>query len=65
VRAFQSYLLLGPHKAFATSAHFFGLSVARITTEDARKRALDNCKQAAQKNESCAVVSVDNAEVHP
>ena len=65
LHAFQSYLLLGPHKAFATSAHSFGFSVARMTTEDARKRALDNCKQAAGKNEPCAVVSVDNAEIHP
>jgi dienelactone hydrolase len=75
LHAFQSYLLLGPHKAFATSSHSFGFSVARMTTEDARKRALDNCKQAArnqaaqneaaQNNESCTVVSVDNAEVHP
>jgi len=62
--AFQNYLLLGPHKAFATSAHSFGFSVARMTTDDARERALKSCKESAAKNEPCTVVSVDNAEVH-
>jgi dienelactone hydrolase len=65
LHAFQSYLLLGPHKAFATSAHSFGFSVARMTTDEAGKKALEVCKQAAQNNELCTVVSVDNAEVHP
>ncbi len=65
LHAFQSYLLLGPHKAFATSGHSFGLSVARITTEEARKKALESCKRTAQNNEACTVVSVDNAEVRP
>jgi dienelactone hydrolase len=65
LHAFQSYLLLGPHKAFATSAHSFGFSVARINPEDARKKALDACKRSGQNNEPCAVVSVDNVEVHP
>lgn len=65
LQSFQSYLLLGPHKAFATSPHSFGFSTARMTTDEARKKALENCKNAAQNNEQCKVVSVDNAEVHP
>jgi dienelactone hydrolase len=63
--AFQRYLQLGPHKAFATSPHSFGSSVARITADEARQKALENCKHAAHNNEPCAVVSVDNADTHP
>lgn len=61
---FKNYLLLGPHKAFATSPHSFGFSVARMTTDEARRKALENCKHSAQDNERCTVVSVDNVEVH-
>ncbi len=63
--AFQSYLLLGPHKVFVKSEHFFGFSAARMTTDEARKRAMENCKRAAGKEESCTVVNVDNDEVRP
>jgi dienelactone hydrolase len=61
--AFQSYLLLGPHKAFAMSPHSFGFSTAQMTADLARQKAVDNCKHAAQSNEPCAVVSVDNVEI--
>ncbi len=64
LHAFQSYLLLGPHKAFATSEHSFGLSVAQITVDEARKKALENCKRGAPNKEPCSVVSVDNGPVH-
>jgi dienelactone hydrolase len=64
-QAFQRYLLLGPHKAFATSLHFFGVSVAQMTTDDARHKAIESCRHAAQNKEDCAVVSIDNAAVHP
>ena len=60
---FQSYLLLGPHKAFATSQHSFGLSAAQMTVDDARKKALENCKHATQNTEACVIVSIDNANV--
>ena len=63
MHAFQSYLLLGPHKAFATSEHGFGMSVAQMTVDDARRKALENCKHAAPNNETCTVVSVNNASV--
>jgi hypothetical protein len=36
-----------------------------MTTDDARARAMKSCKESAQKNEACTVVSVDNTEVHP
>lgn len=36
-----------------------------MTTDEARKKAVDNCKHGAQNNESCTLVSIDNAEVHP
>ncbi len=63
VHAFQTYLLLGPHKAFATSEHGFGMSVAQMTADDARRKALENCRHAAPNNETCTVVSVNNASV--
>lgn len=64
LHAFQSYLLLGPHKAFATSEHSFGLSVAQMTVDEARTKAVENCKHAAPNKEPCSVVSVDNDVVH-
>jgi hypothetical protein len=63
LEAFKDYLLLGPHKAFATSQHAFGFSTARRTVEEAREKAMENCKHATQDGAACAVVSVDNAEV--
>jgi dienelactone hydrolase len=59
-QAFQNYLLLGPHKAFAVSAHSFGMSVANLTLDDARRNALERCKKTAQNKEKCTVVSTDN-----
>lgn len=65
LQAFQSYLLLGPHRAFATSEHAYGFSVANLTIDDARKKALERCKQSAPKGEACAVVYLDNTPAHP
>jgi hypothetical protein len=42
LHAFQNYLLLGPHKALATSEHSFGLAVAQMTVDDARRKAVEN-----------------------
>jgi dienelactone hydrolase len=64
-QAFHAYLLLGPHKAFAKSAHGYGFATAKLTTEDARKAALDNCKHAVSDANACAVVNVDNAPSAP
>ena len=64
-QAFQRYLLLGPHKAFATSPHSFGFATAQMTTDDARHKAIENCSHNAQIKEDCVVVSVDNTETHP
>jgi dienelactone hydrolase len=64
LHAFQSYLLRGPHKAFATSQHSFGFSAAQMTVGEARGKALEKCKHGAQNNEPCTVVSIDNADVH-
>jgi len=63
LHAFQSYLLLGPHKAFATSEHSFGLSVAQRTVDEARTKAVENCKHVAPDKEPCSVVFVENAAV--
>lgn len=63
LRTFDAYLLLGLHKAFATSANHYGFSVARMTVDEARQKALENCNRAAEKKEACTVVSVDNAAV--
>lgn len=65
LNAFRSYLLLGPHKAFAVSEHFFGLSTANMNTEEAEKNALDKCRQAAQKKEICTVVYIDDRKIKP
>lgn len=65
LQAFQSYLLLGPHKAFATSQHGFGYVTARLSAEDARKLALGNCKKSSPKDEACTVVYQDDTPVHP
>jgi len=64
-RAWNNYLLLGPHKAFAVSPHFYGFAVAQMTTDDARRKAVENCRHNAQNKEDCAVVSTDNSEPHP
>jgi dienelactone hydrolase len=63
LQAFQSYLLLGPHRAFATSEHFFGISVANLSVDEARQKALERCRQAAQNKENCTVVYVDDTQV--
>jgi len=65
LHAFQNYLSLGPHKAFAISAHSFGLSVAQITSDEARRKALDDCKRRSEKSEPCSIAYIDNAEVQP
>ncbi len=64
LEAFHSYLLLGPHKAFAKSAHGFGYAAAKIRVEDARMTALENCKHASAHGDACTVVNVDNAPVN-
>ncbi len=63
-QSFRSYLLSGPHKAFATSPHSYGFSTAQMTAADARRKALEYCRPGAREDEQCVVVSVDNAEVH-
>jgi len=63
LQAFDNYLLLGPHKAFAASAHSFGMSVANIAVDDARRNALGSCNKTAEKGEKCVVVSIDNTQV--
>jgi len=65
VQAFESYLLLGPHRAFATSAHHYGFSSANMTVDEARAKALEQCRQAGQKKEACTVVYVDDKQVQP
>jgi dienelactone hydrolase len=62
--AFHSYLLLGPHKAFAVSEHSYGYSVANRSQDDARKKAFDNCKHSAKNHEACKVVNLDNTQVN-
>jgi len=62
-RAFHNYLLLGPHKAFAMAAWSFGFSAGQMTADDARRKALENCRHAAQNRENCVLVSVDNTPV--
>jgi dienelactone hydrolase len=66
MRAFESYLVMGPHRAFATSEHFYGFSTARMTVDDARRQALDYCnKSAAPRHENCSIVYLDDTPAHP
>jgi dienelactone hydrolase len=69
LRAFHSYLILGPHKAFATSGQSFGFFAGQITTELARQKALEACKHDQKDHdptdkEPCKVEFVENAEAH-
>jgi dienelactone hydrolase len=64
-QAFRSYLTLGPHKAFAISAHHYTSSVAQMTSDDARKDALKNCNRlAAPDKETCTIVFEENSPAH-
>jgi len=36
-----------------------------MTTDDARHKAIENCRHAARNKEDCVLVSIDNAEVRP
>jgi dienelactone hydrolase len=63
-RAFESYLLLGPHKAFAASPHHLGYASGQLTEDLARRKAMENCSQMTRGQEPCTVVNVDNAAVH-
>jgi dienelactone hydrolase len=65
IEAFRAYLLLGPHKAFAKSAHGFGYATAKLSVDDARKAAVDNCKHAAPSDGDCAVLNADNTPTTP
>jgi dienelactone hydrolase len=62
-RAFRSYLLLGPHKAFAASPHHYGVSSGQLTMDQARSKAMETCRQMTHGEESCALVNADNAPV--
>ena len=62
--SFRAYLALGPHKAFAMSAHHFAFSTAQMNKDDAAKKALENCNRlAAASSERCRVVFADNTSV--
>jgi dienelactone hydrolase len=61
-QAFRGYLTLGPHKAFALSAHHYASSVAQMTSDDARKDALKNCiRLAAPDKETCSIAFEENS----
>ena len=61
-QAFRGYLTLGPHKAFALSAHHYASSVAQMTSDDARKDALKNCNRlAAADQETCSIAFEENS----
>jgi hypothetical protein len=36
-----------------------------MTTDDARRKAVENCQRDAQDKRDCVVVSVDNEAAHP
>jgi dienelactone hydrolase len=60
-KAFEAYLISGPHKAFATSLDgHFGWKTGSRTTETARAGALKFCEQSGAH---CDVLFVDDAAV--
>jgi dienelactone hydrolase len=62
LEAFRNYLTLGPHKAFAMSAHHSAFSVAQMNLDDARKHALESCnRNALASAEICSVVFTENS----
>lgn len=62
--AFRNYLTLGPHKAFAMSAHHYAFSVAQMNPDGARKKALENCNHlASASGEQCSLVFAEDSPV--
>jgi dienelactone hydrolase len=62
-KAFASYLIAGPHKAFAPAPDgTFGWKSGARTTEEARAGALDYCQQQVRH---CDVRFVDDKAVQP
>ncbi|HVV60393.1 MAG TPA: CocE/NonD family hydrolase [Pseudolabrys sp.] len=60
-QAFETYLMSGPHKAFAVSPDgHFGWRTGQRTVDDARAGALENCHRNAS---DCEIVFVDSAAV--
>jgi dienelactone hydrolase len=58
VEAFKSFLILGPHKAFATNGHGpFGLSTGQFDQQLADQHALENCNKNVHGGAACAVVA--------
>ncbi len=64
-RAFHNYLISGPHKAFAMSSDAFGMSTARLTADEARRKAMESCKHNEKQKEPCRVVFVDETATGP
>jgi dienelactone hydrolase len=62
--SFRKYLTLGPHKAFAMSAHHFAFVVAQMSAEDAARKAIESCnKNASASGERCRLVFADDSPV--
>jgi dienelactone hydrolase len=63
-QGFRTYLTLGPHKAFAMSAHHYAFAVAMRSAEDAARKAQQDCNHnASASGETCRLVFADNAPV--
>jgi dienelactone hydrolase len=61
-QSFHTYLTLGPHKAFAMSEHHFAFVTAQMTTQDAARKAVENCnKNAMGSGETCHIAFVDES----
>ena len=61
LEAFHRYLIYGPHKAFAVAGPAFGYSNGRITSDEARQKALELCEHSKEKVGKCTIVSVDGS----
>ena len=58
LRAFHTYLIMGPSKAFATNGSGgWGMAMGQFDQETADKKALENCQKATKGQGRCTVVS--------
>jgi dienelactone hydrolase len=54
LKAFHNYLMMGPHKAFATNGSgTFGMAMGQWDQATANKKALDNCVKAVHQGPAC------------
>jgi dienelactone hydrolase len=58
IAAFHNFLIMGPHKAFATNgSEIWGVSFGQFDQELADKKALENCTKQLHGSGKCSIVA--------